>query len=104
MADERAREEVPAHAPEKVEAARAFCVELLARLGADVAVEIRESADAIAVALTPRPGNAVDLGATLVEAMQVLANRVANPSPAGRKWVNLEVGGFGESAEAVSAS
>ncbi|HET7753318.1 MAG TPA: R3H domain-containing nucleic acid-binding protein [Anaeromyxobacteraceae bacterium] len=99
MADERAREEVPAHAPEKVEAARSFCVELLARLGADVGVEIRESPDAIAVALTPRPGNPVDLGAALVEAMQVLANRVANPTSAGRKWVNLEVGGFGESAD-----
>jgi spoIIIJ-associated protein len=99
MADERDREEVPAHAPEKVEAARAFCAELLGRLGADVGVEVRESADAIAVALTPRAGNPVELGSALVEAMQVLANRVANPSPAGRKWVNLEVGGFGESAD-----
>lgn len=101
MADERARGEVPAEAPEKVEAARAFCEALLARLGADVGVEVRESVDAIAVALTPRAGNAVELGSALVEAIQVLANRVANPSPAGRKWVNLEVGGFGESADPV---
>jgi spoIIIJ-associated protein len=99
MTDERAREGVPAAAPEKVDAARAFCEGLLERLGADVAVEIRESPDAIAVALTARPGNAVELGAPLVEAMQVLANRVVNPSPSGRKWVNLEIGGFGESAD-----
>jgi spoIIIJ-associated protein len=101
MADERPRDDVPEHAPEKVEAARAFCEALLAKLGADVGVEVRESADAIAVALTPREGNAVELASALVEAIQVLANRVANPSPAGRKWVNLEVGGFGESADPV---
>ena len=101
MTEERAQADVPVEAPEKVEAARAFCVELLARLGAEVEVEVRESADAIAVALKPRPGNPVELASALVEAMQVLANRVANPSPAGRKWVNLEVGGFGESADPV---
>jgi spoIIIJ-associated protein len=99
MAEERARDEVPAHAPEKVEAARSFCEQLLSRLGADVGVEVRESTDAIAVALTPRPGNSVDLSSALVESIQVLANRVANPTPSGRKWVNLEVGGFGESAD-----
>lgn len=99
MGDERTPGETPAHAPEKVEAARAFCVELLARLGADVAVEVRESAEAIGIALTPREGNRVELGSALVEAMQVLVNRVANPTPAGRKWVNLEVGGFGDSAD-----
>ena len=101
MSDERASGEVPAQAPEKVLAARSFCEALLARLGADVGVEVRESEEAIAVALTPRPGNAVELGSALVEAMQVLANRVANPIAAGRKWVNLEVGGFGESADPV---
>ena len=33
--------------------------------------------------------------------MQHLANRVANPRADGRKWVNLEVGGFHEEADPV---
>ena len=85
----------PASAPEKVEAARSFCAGLLERLGAAVDVEVQESPEAIAVALRPREGNAVELGAALVEAIQTLVNRVANPRAEGRKWVNLEVGGFG---------
>ncbi len=89
----------PASAPEKVSAARAFCVGLLERVGAAVDVEVRESADAIAVALRPRPGNAVELGSAFVEAVQVLVNRVVNPRAEGRKWVNLEVGGFGADAD-----
>ena len=89
----------PREAPEKVERARAFCIALLDRMGASVDVEVRETPDAIGVALSPRPGNAVELGGTLVEALQVLVNRVANPRSEGRKWVNLEVGGFPEGAD-----
>lgn len=89
----------PREAPEKVERARAFCTALLARMGASVDVEVRETPDAIGVALTPRAGNAVELGGTLVEALQVLVNRVSNPRSEGRKWVNLEVGGFPEGAD-----
>lgn len=101
MSDERIEGGAPppVSAPEKVEAARAFCEGLLARMGAAVDVEVRESAEAIAVALKPRPGNGVELGGALVEAIQVLANRVANPRAEGRKWVNLEVGGFGPDAD-----
>jgi spoIIIJ-associated protein len=99
MADERAHEPVPAEAPEKVAAARDFTEELLRRLGASVAVDARESPEAIALALTPRDGNRVELSSALVEAIQVLANRVANPTSASRKWVNLEVGGFGDAAD-----
>jgi spoIIIJ-associated protein len=100
MAGDRTQGEVPpASAPEKVAAARSFCEGLLERLGAEVDVEVQESEAAIAVALRPRPTNRVELGGALVEAIQVLVNRVANPRADGRKWVNLEVGGFGAEAE-----
>jgi len=90
-----------AHAPEKVKAAQAFCQELFSRLGGDLAVEARETAEAIGLALTPRPGNALELTPALLEAVQVLASRVANPSGDGRKPVNLDVGGFREDADPV---
>ena len=100
MTEERSTGEVPpVSAPEKVRAAREFCEGVLARLGAEVDVEVKESPEAIAVALRPRAGNAVELGAGLVEAIQVLVNRVANPRAEGRKWVNLELGGFGADAD-----
>jgi spoIIIJ-associated protein len=89
----------PREAPEKVARARAFCVTLLEKLGADMAVEVKESPEAIAVALTPREGNAVELTSALVEAVQALVNRVANPRSEDRKWVNLEVGGFAEQGD-----
>ena len=91
----------PAEAPEKVKAAREFCEGLFARMGALVDVEVRETAEAIGVSLKPREGNPVELGSALVEAVQYLANRVANPRAEGRKWVNLEVGGFREEADPV---
>ena len=91
----------PVEAPEKVKAAREFCEELLGRLGAEVEVGVRETPEAIGIALRPRAGNAVELNSGLVEAVQHLVNRVANPRAEGRKWVNLEVGGFGEEADAV---
>ncbi len=98
MIDET-REPPPREAPEKVERARSFCVALFEKLGASMAVEVRESPEAIAVALTPRDGNAVELTSALVEAVQALVNRVANPRSEGRKWINLEVGGFAEQGE-----
>ena len=89
----------PAEAPEKVKAAGEFCEGLLQRLGAEVEVAVRETPEAIGVALTARPGNALELNSGLVEAVQYLVNRVANPRAEGRKWVNLEVGGFTDAAE-----
>jgi spoIIIJ-associated protein len=89
----------PAQAPEKVAAALAFCQGLFERLGARVKVEVQETAEAIGVALRPEEGNAVELTSALVEAAQVLANRVVNPSGDVRKWVNLEVGGFRDDAD-----
>jgi spoIIIJ-associated protein len=89
----------PREAPEKVAKAREFCEGLLARLGAAVAVEVKETPEQIGVALTPREGNALELGSALVEALQYLVNRVVNPRADGRKWVNLEVGGFREEGD-----
>ncbi len=91
----------PREAPEKVARATEFCRQLFERMGALVDVEVQETAEAIGVALQPRPGNPVELGSALVEAIQYLANRVANPRAEGRKWVNLEVGGFREDADPV---
>ncbi len=91
----------PVSAPEKVQAARAFCEGLLARMGAQVDVQVQETPEAIGVSLQPREGNPVELGSALIEAVQYLVNRVANPRAEGRKWVNLEVGGFREDADPV---
>jgi spoIIIJ-associated protein len=103
MPDDRDRPMTPppAEAPEKVKAAREFCEGLLARLGAQVEVKSAESPEAIAIALTVREGNPVELGSALIEAMQYLVNRVANPRSEGRKWVNIEVGGFSEDADPI---
>ncbi len=89
----------PREAPEKVEKARAFCEELFRRLGGEVSVEVKETPEAIGVSLTPRPGNTLELTSTLLEAAQYLANRVANPRAEGRKWVNLDLGGFREEGD-----
>jgi spoIIIJ-associated protein len=89
----------PAHAPEKVERAKEFCTGLFTRLGAEVVVEVKETAEAIAVSLTAKPGNQVELNSALIEAVQYLVNRVVNPRAEGRKWVNLDVGGFREEGD-----
>ncbi len=89
----------PAQAPEKVEKARSFCVELFRRMGASLEVEVRESPEAIGVWLKPLEGNRVELNSALVEAIQALANRAVNPLSEGRKWVNVEVGGYSEDGD-----
>jgi spoIIIJ-associated protein len=101
MGDEREHGAVPppAEAPEKVKAAREFLVGLFERMGAQVDIEMKETPEAIGVSLKPREGNAVECGSAFVEAVQYLANRVANPRAEGRKWVNLEVGGFREESD-----
>ncbi len=89
----------PRESPEKVARAMAFCMGLFERLGAAVDVAVKETPEAIGVSLTPRPGNAVELTSALVEAVQDLVNRVVNPRAEGRKWVNLDVGGFREEGD-----
>ena len=89
----------PAHAPEKVERAKEFCTGLFSRLGAEVELQVKETAEAIAVSVTAKPANAVELNSALVEAAQYLVNRVVNPRAEGRKWVNLDVGGFREEGD-----
>ncbi len=89
----------PREAPEKVEKAKTFCEQLLSRLGAAVDVAVKETPEQIGVSLSPRPDNAVELSSALVEALQYLVNRVVNPRAEGRKWVNLDVGGFREEGD-----
>jgi spoIIIJ-associated protein len=99
--DETTRDSAPPpkEAPEKVAKAKEFCEGLLGRLGAEVDVAVRETAEQIGVSLSARPGNAVELSSALVEAVQYLVNRVVNPRAEGRKWVNLDVGGFREEGD-----
>jgi len=89
----------PVSAPEKVEKARAFCGELLRRMGALVELEVRESPEAIGVWVKPLDGNRVEFNSALIEAAQALANRAVNPLAEVRKWVNLEVGGYSEEGD-----
>jgi spoIIIJ-associated protein len=89
----------PRETPEKVARTKAFCEELFRRMGGEIAVEVKETGEAIGVSLTPREGNQLDLGGTLVEAVQYLVNRVVNPRAEGRKWVNLDVGGFADAGD-----
>src|SRR6266542_3513594 len=89
----------PREAPEKVERARTFCVGLLERLHAAVDVAVKETPEAIGVSLTPRADNAVELSSSFIEAVQYFVNRAVNPRAEGRKWVNLDVGGFREEGD-----
>lgn len=89
----------PAHAPEKVARAKEFCEALFARMGGRVAVEVRETPEAIGLSLTAQEGNPVELSGAFVEAVQYLVNRIVNPRSEGRKWVNLDVGGFAEDVD-----
>ncbi len=89
----------PREAPEKVARAKEFCVALLERMGGSVDVEVRETPEAIGVSLSPRDGNDLELSSALVEAAQYLVNRVVNPRAEGRKWVNVDVGGFREEGD-----
>ncbi len=89
----------PREAPEKVARAKEFCVALLERMGGSVDVEVRETPEAIGVSLSPRADNGLELSSALVEAAQYLVNRVVNPRAEGRKWVNVDVGGFREEGD-----
>jgi spoIIIJ-associated protein len=59
----------------------------------------RAKAEAIGVSVTAQEGNELELSGTLIEAIQHLVNRVVNPRAEGRKWVNLDVGGFREEGD-----
>jgi len=89
----------PAHAPEKVARAKAFCETLFQKLGLSVAVEVKETPEAIGISIRTSDRTGEGVGSALLEAVQYLVNRVANPSPEGRKWVNLDVGGFREDGD-----
>ena len=98
-ADDRDERAAAAHAPEKVEKARAFCEELFRaarRRGCGRGEGVARGHRGLAQAARRQP---VELHSALVEAVQALANRVVNPLAEGRKWVNLEVGGFREDGD-----
>lgn len=94
----------PASAPEKVAKAKAFCETLFQKLELPVAIEVRETPEAIGVSVVPAEGADAEIGSVLLEAVQYLVNRVVNPSAEGRKWVNLDVGGFREEGDPAVAA
>jgi spoIIIJ-associated protein len=99
MEEQRESSSPPKEAPEKVSGAEQFCRALFDRMGAGVDIEMRETAEDIGVSLKPKDGNEVELNSQLLEAVQYLVNRVVNPRAEGRKWVNLDVGGFREQSD-----
>src|SRR6266498_5883242 len=51
-------------------------------------------------ALPPREApEKVERASSFIEAVQYLVNRAVNPRAEGRKWVNLDVGGFREEGD-----
>lgn len=84
----------PAHAPEKVARAKGFCETLFQKLELAVEVGVLETPEAIGISIKPTAGAETEVGAALIEAVQYLVNRVVNPTTEGRKWVNLDLGGF----------
>jgi spoIIIJ-associated protein len=94
----------PVHAPEKVARAKAFCETLFQKLGLPSSVEVRETPEAIGVSIRPQAGSEGEVGSALLEAVQYLVNRVVNPNAEGRKWVNLDVGGFREDGDPAVAA
>jgi len=104
--DESRRPSVPppVHAPEKVARAKAFCEVLFTKLELPVVIEVRETPEAIGVSLRPTAGGEAEIGSALIEAAQYLVNRVVNPAPEGRKWVNLDLGGFREEGDPAVAA
>ena len=101
MGETRGREDArpPREAPEKVAKATTFCEGLFERLGIRVDVKVQETPEQIGVSLTGPEGKELELSSALIEAAQYLVNRVVNPRAEGRKWVNLEVGGFREEGD-----
>jgi spoIIIJ-associated protein len=92
---------VAAEGAVKAEKARSFCRSLFDRLGALVEIDVRDGEEAIAVSLKAAQGNKVELTSPLVEAVQYLVNRVVNPRAEGRKWVNIDLGGFRDDSDPV---
>lgn len=86
-------------APEKLLRTKEVVSELFGKLGAEVDVEVRDSAEAVACSVTVRKGAEVlSVGprGTVLEAVQYLVNRIVNRDAEGRKWVSVEIGPFRE--------
>lgn len=88
-----------AAASEKLLRAREVVTELCAKLGAQVEVEVRDSAEAIACNVQVKSGGQVfEVGprGQVLEAVQYVVNRIVNRDAEGRKWITVEIGGFRE--------
>jgi len=84
---------------EKLLRARQVVEEICALLGAEVTVEVRDSAEAIACNVQVRSGGKVfEIGprGQVLEAIQYLANKIVNREAEGRKWITVELGAFRE--------
>ena len=84
---------------EKLLRARQVVEEICAHLGAEVSVEVRDSAEAIACNVQVRNGGKVfEIGprGQVLEAVQYLANKIVNRDAEGRKWLTVELGAFRE--------
>lgn len=84
-----------AASPEKLLRTREVVTELCRRIGAEVAVEVRDSAEGIACSLQVRSGGEVFQMAPrgqVLEALQYLANRIVNRDSDQRKWIVLDIG------------
>ena len=60
----------PAHAPEKVAKAKAFCEALFQKLELPVSVDVRETPEAIGLSVLPAPEAEAEIGGALLEAIR----------------------------------
>jgi spoIIIJ-associated protein len=99
--NEKGGAEVGVEGADRAERAVAFCQTLFGKMGIQAELEVKETEEAVGISVKPKEGNAVELTSVLVEAVQYLVNRVVNPKAEGRKWVNLDLGGFREDADPI---
>jgi spoIIIJ-associated protein len=97
-------EQAAAGGASRPERAKAFVAGVLERLGVKASVEAKEGADAIALSVTGvEGGEAFGIEparrSQVLESIQYLANKAVNRDPNDRKWVTVDVGGFGEAAD-----
>lgn len=94
-----------AAAPEKLLKAEEATRTILARLGVEATVEVRDSSEGIGCAVKLTSGGELFEGpgrAQLLEALTYLVNKIVNRDAEGRKWVTLELGSFPEQVEVAA--
>ena len=88
-----------AAASERLLRAREVVGRLCALLGAEVEVEVRDTAEAVGCRIEVRRGGDVfEVGprGQVLEALQYLVNRIVSRDGDERKWIALEIGAFPE--------